>query len=178
VRLCALGDSTDACVFLKLWVMGIGPSWGVGIPAKCAGGMVELCVRLCWGVLWVCPTADLFIPTYDGPSNFANNVIGQRMYSGFLGTVRPDRKALAQLVGERKKGNLDDRASSWRCARWCTRCPWSARTRACCTTSTSTTSPSSPTPGPSASARTRRTTEDAFSQHPETGGFERSCPTG
>ncbi|KAI4964714.1 hypothetical protein ZWY2020_059788, partial [Hordeum vulgare] len=31
----------------------------------------------------VCLLSDIFMPTYDGPSNFANNLIGHRLYYGF-----------------------------------------------------------------------------------------------
>ncbi|GMH20286.1 hypothetical protein Nepgr_022127 [Nepenthes gracilis] len=52
----------------------------------------------------VCLLADIFMPTYDGPSNFANNLIGHRLYYGFRTTIRPDRKALAPIFGDREKG--------------------------------------------------------------------------
>ncbi|CAM6118601.1 unnamed protein product [Calypogeia fissa] len=45
----------------------------------------------------VCLLSDIFIPTYDGPSEFANNLIGQRLYYGFRTTLLPDRKALVPL---------------------------------------------------------------------------------
>ncbi|KAL2466915.1 Uncharacterized protein Adt_42766 [Abeliophyllum distichum] len=31
----------------------------------------------------VCLLADIFMPTYDGPSNFVNNLLGHRLYYGF-----------------------------------------------------------------------------------------------
>ncbi|KAJ4826861.1 O-fucosyltransferase 1 [Turnera subulata] len=52
----------------------------------------------------VCLLADIFMPTYDGPSNFANNLLGHRLYYGFRTTVRPDRKALAPVFIDREKG--------------------------------------------------------------------------
>ncbi|KAM7260132.1 hypothetical protein ACFE04_015873 [Oxalis oulophora] len=45
----------------------------------------------------VCLLSDIFMPTYDGPSNFANNLLGHRLYYGFRKTIRLDRKALAPL---------------------------------------------------------------------------------
>ncbi|GMH28274.1 hypothetical protein Nepgr_030117 [Nepenthes gracilis] len=52
----------------------------------------------------VCLLADIFIPTYDGPSNFANNLLGHRLYYGFRTTIRPDRKALAPIFTDRENG--------------------------------------------------------------------------
>ncbi|CAL1354511.1 unnamed protein product [Linum trigynum] len=52
----------------------------------------------------VCLLADIFMPTYDGPSNFANNLLGHRLYYGFRTTIRPDRKALAPVFIARAKG--------------------------------------------------------------------------
>ncbi|CAN0875351.1 O-fucosyltransferase 1 [Linum grandiflorum] len=52
----------------------------------------------------VCLLADIFMPTYDGPSNFANNLLGHRLYYGFRTTIRPDRKALAPVFIDREKG--------------------------------------------------------------------------
>ncbi|EPS58829.1 hypothetical protein M569_15981, partial [Genlisea aurea] len=52
----------------------------------------------------VCLHSDVFVPTYDGPSNFANNVLGHRLYSGFRTNVRPDRKGLAPVFAAREKG--------------------------------------------------------------------------
>ncbi|RID49003.1 hypothetical protein BRARA_I05474 [Brassica rapa] len=48
----------------------------------------------------VCLMSDIFMPTYDGPSNFANNLLGHRLYHGFRTTIRPDRKGLAPGVGD------------------------------------------------------------------------------
>ncbi|XAR62557.1 hypothetical protein NMG60_11017359 [Bertholletia excelsa] len=56
----------------------------------------------------VCLLSDIFMPTYDGPSNFANNLIGHRLYYGFRTTIRPDRKALAPVFIEREKGQTTD----------------------------------------------------------------------
>lgn len=53
----------------------------------------------------VCLLADIFLPTYDGPSNFANNLLGHRLYYGFRTTIQPNRKALAPIFMEREKGN-------------------------------------------------------------------------
>lgn len=53
----------------------------------------------------VCLLADIFMPTYDGPSNFANNLIGHRLYYGFRTTIQPDRKALAPIFKDRERGN-------------------------------------------------------------------------
>ncbi|XP_021745637.1 uncharacterized protein At1g04910-like [Chenopodium quinoa] len=52
----------------------------------------------------VCLLADIFMPTYDGPSNFANNLLGHRLYYGFRTIIRPDRKALAPIFIDREKG--------------------------------------------------------------------------
>ncbi|XP_009622551.1 O-fucosyltransferase 1 [Nicotiana tabacum] len=53
----------------------------------------------------VCLLSDIFMPTYDGPSNFANNLLGHRLYYGFRTTIRPDRKALAPIFIGREKGH-------------------------------------------------------------------------
>lgn len=53
----------------------------------------------------VCLLSDIFMPTYDGPSNFANNLLGHRLYYGFRTTIRPDRKALAPIFINREKGH-------------------------------------------------------------------------
>ncbi|KAJ8540407.1 hypothetical protein K7X08_030326 [Anisodus acutangulus] len=55
----------------------------------------------------VCLLSDIFMPTYDGPSNFANNLLGHRLYYGFRTTIRPDRKALAPIFINREKGRAD-----------------------------------------------------------------------
>uniref|UniRef100_A0A5B7AKM7 O-fucosyltransferase family protein n=2 Tax=Davidia involucrata TaxID=16924 RepID=A0A5B7AKM7_DAVIN len=52
----------------------------------------------------VCLLSDIFMPTYDGPSNFANNLLGHRLYYGFRTTLRPDRKALAPIFIDRENG--------------------------------------------------------------------------
>ncbi|KAK4776977.1 hypothetical protein SAY86_005665 [Trapa natans] len=54
----------------------------------------------------VCLLSDIFMPTYDGPSNFANNLLGHRLYYGFRTTLRPDRKGLAPIFIEREKGRV------------------------------------------------------------------------
>lgn len=54
----------------------------------------------------VCLLSDIFVPTYDGPSNFANNLLGHRLYFGFRTIIRPDRKALAPLFIQREEGTL------------------------------------------------------------------------
>jgi hypothetical protein len=54
----------------------------------------------------VCLLSDVFMPTYDGPSNFANNLLGHRLYSGFRTSIRPDRKALAPIFMEMEEGSL------------------------------------------------------------------------
>lgn len=54
----------------------------------------------------VCLLSDVFMPTYDGPSNFANNVLGHRLYSGFRPSIRPDRKALAPIFMAMEEGAL------------------------------------------------------------------------
>lgn len=58
----------------------------------------------------VCLLSDVFIPTYDGPSNFANNLMGHRLYYGFRKTIRPDRKALAPLFLAREAGVIEKEA--------------------------------------------------------------------
>ncbi|KAK3120057.1 hypothetical protein QOZ80_9AG0680790 [Eleusine coracana subsp. coracana] len=52
----------------------------------------------------VCLLSDIFMPTYDGPSNFANNLMGHRLYYGFRTTVTPNRKALAPIFIDRVEG--------------------------------------------------------------------------
>ncbi|KVI08257.1 GDP-fucose protein O-fucosyltransferase [Cynara cardunculus var. scolymus] len=52
----------------------------------------------------VCLLSDIFMPTYDGPSNFANNLLGHRLYHGFRTAIRPDRKGLAPIFIDREKG--------------------------------------------------------------------------
>lgn len=52
----------------------------------------------------VCLLSDIFMPTYDGPSNFANNLLGHRLYYGFRTTLRPDRKGLAPIFIDHEKG--------------------------------------------------------------------------
>lgn len=54
----------------------------------------------------VCLLSDIFMPTYDGPSNFANNLLGHRLYYGFRTTIRPDRKGLAPIFIDREKGRM------------------------------------------------------------------------
>ncbi|VAI05176.1 unnamed protein product [Triticum turgidum subsp. durum] len=53
----------------------------------------------------VCLLSDNFMPTYDGPSNFANNLIGHRLYYGFRTTITPNRKALAPIFMDREVGS-------------------------------------------------------------------------
>ncbi|CAI9271364.1 unnamed protein product [Lactuca saligna] len=55
----------------------------------------------------VCLLSDIFMPTYDGPSNFANNLLGHRLYLGFRTAIRPDRKGLAPVFIDREKGRVD-----------------------------------------------------------------------
>ncbi|XP_042436610.1 O-fucosyltransferase 1-like [Zingiber officinale] len=60
----------------------------------------------------VCLLSDIFMPTYDGPSNFANNLMGHRLYYGFRTTIQPNRKALAPIFMDREEGrtsNLEER---------------------------------------------------------------------
>ncbi|KAL0010442.1 hypothetical protein SO802_005550 [Lithocarpus litseifolius] len=65
------------------------------------------------GVLWsavdyiVCLQSNIFMPTYDGPSNLANNLLGHRLYNGFQTTIRPDRKALAHIFINWEKGRRE-----------------------------------------------------------------------
>ncbi|XP_020596876.1 uncharacterized protein At1g04910 isoform X2 [Phalaenopsis equestris] len=56
----------------------------------------------------VCLLSDIFMPTYDGPSNFANNLLGHRLYYGFRTTIQPDRKALAPIFIDREEGRNTD----------------------------------------------------------------------
>ncbi|KAL8172247.1 hypothetical protein V2J09_024051 [Rumex salicifolius] len=56
----------------------------------------------------VCLLADVFMPTYDGPSNFANNLLGHRLYYGFRTVIKPDRKALAPIFIDRENGKAAD----------------------------------------------------------------------
>ncbi|XP_077227368.1 O-fucosyltransferase 1-like isoform X2 [Tasmannia lanceolata] len=69
--------------------------------AKNARGLVGAAVDY-----MVCLLADIFMPTYDGPSNFANNLMGHRLYYGFRTTIQPDRKALAPIFINRENGHL------------------------------------------------------------------------
>ncbi|KAG2260329.1 hypothetical protein Bca52824_079623 [Brassica carinata] len=50
------------------------------------------------------PSSEELSPTYDGPSNFANNLFGHRLYYGFRTTIRPNRKGLAPVFVAREKG--------------------------------------------------------------------------
>uniref|UniRef100_A0A7N2LLJ4 O-fucosyltransferase family protein n=1 Tax=Quercus lobata TaxID=97700 RepID=A0A7N2LLJ4_QUELO len=54
-----------------------------------------------------CLQSNIFMPTYDGPSNFANNLLGYRLYNGFQATIRPDRKALALIFINWEKGRRE-----------------------------------------------------------------------
>lgn len=56
----------------------------------------------------VCLLSDIFMPTYDGPSNFANNLLGHRLYYGFRTTIRPDRKGLAPIFIDKENGKTAD----------------------------------------------------------------------
>lgn len=56
----------------------------------------------------VCLLSDIFMPTYDGPSNFANNLMGHRLYYGFRTIIHPDRKALAPIFMDREEGRAAD----------------------------------------------------------------------
>ncbi|CAL4957439.1 unnamed protein product [Urochloa decumbens] len=62
------------------------------------------------GLMWsavdymVCLLSDIFVPTYDGPSNLANNLMGHRLYNGFQTTITPDRWALARIFTDREEG--------------------------------------------------------------------------
>ncbi|CAI7827265.1 unnamed protein product [Closterium sp. NIES-54] len=56
----------------------------------------------------VCTKADVFLPSYDGPSNFANNVLGHRLYLGFLPSLRPDRRSLSRVLDEREAGGITE----------------------------------------------------------------------
>ncbi|KAG0476279.1 hypothetical protein HPP92_013120 [Vanilla planifolia] len=56
----------------------------------------------------VCLLSDIFMPTYDGPSNFANNLMGHRLYHGFRTTITPNRKALAPIFIDREEGGMVD----------------------------------------------------------------------
>ena len=48
------------------------------------------------------------MPSYDGPSNFANLVLGHRVFLGFRPSLRPDRSALARLLDEWTAGGVTD----------------------------------------------------------------------
>ncbi|GAA0157734.1 hypothetical protein LIER_14937 [Lithospermum erythrorhizon] len=52
----------------------------------------------------VCLLSDIFMPTYDGPSNFANNLMGHCLYYGFRTIIHLDRKPLAPLLIKRANG--------------------------------------------------------------------------
>ncbi|XP_010913046.1 O-fucosyltransferase 1 isoform X1 [Elaeis guineensis] len=52
----------------------------------------------------VCLLSDIFMPTYDGPSNFANNLMGHRLYYNFRTIIQPDRKALAPILLDIEEG--------------------------------------------------------------------------
>ena len=53
----------------------------------------------------VCLLSDIFIPTYNGPSNYANNLMGHRLYFGFRATITPNRKALAPIFMDMEDGH-------------------------------------------------------------------------
>lgn len=72
-----------------------------GELAKSTSGLVGSAVDY-----MVCLLSDIFMPTYDGPSNFANNLLGHRLYYGFRTNIKPDRKALAPIFIEREKGHM------------------------------------------------------------------------
>ncbi|ONK58297.1 uncharacterized protein A4U43_C09F10720 [Asparagus officinalis] len=58
------------------------------------------------------PLIKTFMPTYDGPSNFANNLMGHRLYYGFRTIIQPNRKALAPVFMDREEGkgaNFEER---------------------------------------------------------------------
>ncbi|KAL5206255.1 hypothetical protein ABZP36_034464 [Zizania latifolia] len=54
----------------------------------------------------VCLLSDIFVPTYDGPSNFANNLMGHRLYYGFRTTITPNRRSLAPIFMDREEGHV------------------------------------------------------------------------
>ncbi|KAI3939462.1 hypothetical protein MKW98_022330 [Papaver atlanticum] len=56
----------------------------------------------------VCLPSDILLPTYDGPSNFSNNVMGYRLYHEFRTIIQPDRKDLAPIFVKREKGQTTD----------------------------------------------------------------------
>lgn len=58
--------------------------------------------------------SDIFMPTYDGPSNFANNLMGHRLYYGFRSTIQPDRKALAPIFIDRERSRSQNFEASVR----------------------------------------------------------------
>ncbi|KAG8369644.1 hypothetical protein BUALT_Bualt14G0035100 [Buddleja alternifolia] len=70
-----------------------------GELAKSTSGLVGSAVDY-----MVCLLSDIFMPTYDGPSNFANNLLGHRLYYGFRTNIQPDRKALAPIFIDLEKG--------------------------------------------------------------------------
>ncbi|KAM7260257.1 hypothetical protein ACFE04_015998 [Oxalis oulophora] len=53
----------------------------------------------------VCLLSDIFMPTYNGPSNFANNLLGHRLYNGFRTTMIPNLKAIAPLFLDLEDGH-------------------------------------------------------------------------
>uniref|UniRef100_A0A7I4EHB8 O-fucosyltransferase family protein n=1 Tax=Physcomitrium patens TaxID=3218 RepID=A0A7I4EHB8_PHYPA len=55
----------------------------------------------------VCLLSDIFMPTFEGPSNFANNLLGHRLYNGFHKSIIPDRRALAPIFMKMEEGSLD-----------------------------------------------------------------------
>ncbi|KAK1411516.1 hypothetical protein QVD17_38065 [Tagetes erecta] len=52
----------------------------------------------------VCLLSDTFMATYDGPSNFANNLSGHRFYSGFRTAI--GKKGLAPVFIDREMGRI------------------------------------------------------------------------
>ncbi|KAI3875773.1 hypothetical protein MKX03_023696 [Papaver bracteatum] len=66
----------------------------------------------------VCLLSDIFLPTCGGPSNFANNVMGHRLYYGFRTIIQPDRKDFAPIFIKREKGQTADLEESVRGVWW------------------------------------------------------------
>ncbi|KAF9606450.1 hypothetical protein IFM89_025280 [Coptis chinensis] len=87
-----------------------------------------------WGLLgsavdyMVCLLADIFMPTYDGPSNFANNVMWHHLYYGFHTIIQPDRQPLAPIFIDRENHRTTGFEEAVRCVMQKTQ---ASKTRVC-----------------------------------------------
>lgn len=78
--------------------------------AKKAGRECSRTRWFCSGVQTWCASylTSYAVPTYDGPSNFTNSLVGHRLYYGFWTVIQLDRKALALIFVDREEGQAAD----------------------------------------------------------------------